>query len=116
MDYIEVTDFDAHLEYMEGFHRRYMTSKLVMSAWADMVRKLDINIIAPQHGALFSGKPMVQKFIDWCANLDCGIDLITPLFKVPADIQTAAPTDAQPAPPEDAQPAGPTRWSGRHDD
>ena len=27
MDYFEVTDFDAHLQYMEGFHRRYMTSK-----------------------------------------------------------------------------------------
>jgi flavorubredoxin len=84
MDYFEVAEFDAHLKYMEGFHRRYMTSKRVMSAWADMVRTLDIDIIAPQHGALFRGKPMVEKFIDWCANLDCGIDLITPLFKVPA--------------------------------
>ena len=46
MDYIEVTDFDAHLEYMEGFHRRYMTSKLVMSAWADMVRSLPRPIAA----------------------------------------------------------------------
>jgi flavorubredoxin len=61
-----------------------MTSKLVMSAWARMVRPLDIDIIAPQHGALFRGKPMVGKFIDWCANLECGIDLITPLFKAPA--------------------------------
>lgn len=84
MDYLEVADFDAHLKYMEGFHRRYMTSKIVMRAWAEMARRLDIDIIAPQHGALFRGKPMVKKFIDWCANLDCGIDLITPLFKLPA--------------------------------
>jgi flavorubredoxin len=83
-DYIEVADFDAHLKYMEGFHRRYMTSKQVMNAWANMVRTLDIDIIAPQHGALFRGKPMVGKFIDWCAELDCGIDLIMPLFKAPA--------------------------------
>ncbi len=82
MNYIEVADFDKHLQYMEGFHRRYMTSKIVMSAWAGMVRQLDIDIIAPQHGALFRGKPMVKKFIDWCADLECGIDLITPLFKV----------------------------------
>ena len=69
---------------MEGFHRRYMCSRRVMRAWADMVRDLDIEIIAPQHGALFRGKEMVTKFIDWCADLECGIDLITPVFKIPA--------------------------------
>jgi flavorubredoxin len=84
MDYVEVKDFDAHIPYMEGFHRRYMGSKRVMKAWADMVRPLDIDIIAPQHGAFFKGKAMVTKFIDWCADLECGVDLITPVYKVPA--------------------------------
>ena len=82
--YREVPDFDAHLRYMEGFHRRYMCSRKVMRAWADMVRGLDIEIIAPQHGALFRGKETVNRFIDWCAELECGIDLITPMFRVPA--------------------------------
>ena len=81
--YAAVSDFDAHLPYMEGFHRRYMGSNRVMKSWADMVRGLDIEIIAPQHGAYFQGKDMVGRFIDWCANLQCGIDLIAPLFKVP---------------------------------
>jgi flavorubredoxin len=84
MEYFDVPDFDTHLKYMEGFHRRYMTSKRAMSAWANMVRQLDIDIIAPQHGAVFRGKPMVKRFIDWCDNLDCGVDVITPLYKVPA--------------------------------
>lgn len=83
-DYRRVTDFDAHLRYIEGFHRRYMVSNRVMKAWADMVRTLDIDIIAPQHGAYFQGKPMVERFINWCAGLQCGVDLITPVFKVPA--------------------------------
>jgi flavorubredoxin len=82
-DYWEVTDFDAHLRYMEGFHRRYMASNTVMRSWADMVRGLDIEIIAPQHGAYFKGKDMVGRFIDWCAELQCGVDLIRPLFKIP---------------------------------
>lgn len=82
-DYWEVTDFDAHLRYMEGFHRRYMASNTVMKSWADMVRGLDIEIIAPQHGAYFKGKDMVGRFIDWCAGLQCGVDLICPLFKIP---------------------------------
>lgn len=83
IDYVAVQDFDAHLPYMEGFHRRYMAGNKAMKAWAEMVRSLDIDIIAPQHGALFKGKQMVHRFIDWCAELDCGIDLITDLFKVP---------------------------------
>lgn len=84
IDYSIVSDFDAHIPYMKGFHQRYMCSNKVMRAWADMVRGLDIEIIAPQHGALFHGKEKVRQFIDWCAELQCGVDLITPRFKAPA--------------------------------
>ena len=82
-EYRIVEDFDAHLRYMEGFHRRYMVSNRVMKAWANMVRPLDIEIIAPQHGAAFLGKDMIRRFIDWCAGLECGVDLIIPVFKRP---------------------------------
>lgn len=84
MDYFVVPDFDSHLRFMERFHQRYMVSNRVMKAWADMVRPLDIEMICPQHGALFKGKAMVGRFIEWCATLECGVDLITPFFKVPA--------------------------------
>jgi flavorubredoxin len=80
---IFVSDFDEHLPYMEGFHRRYMASNKALSAWAAMVRNLDIEIIAPQHGAIFRGAAMVARFIDWCEHLQCGVDTITDLFKVP---------------------------------
>jgi flavorubredoxin len=61
-----------------------MVANRIMRLWADMVRPLDIEIIAPQHGALFKGKEMVAQFIDWCADLECGVDLVSPLFKLPA--------------------------------
>jgi flavorubredoxin len=83
IEYSCVPDFDAHIPYMEGFHQRYMASNKVMKAWANMVRGLDIEIIAPQHGAFFKGKDMVRRFIDWCAELECGVDLIGSLFKIP---------------------------------
>jgi flavorubredoxin len=83
-DYSIVSDFDAHIPFMEAFHQRYMCSNKVMKAWADMVRDLDINIIAPQHGALFKGRENVRKFIEWCSELECGVDLIGRLFKIPA--------------------------------
>jgi flavorubredoxin len=80
----EVTDFRAHIGEMEGFHRRYMAGNAVMRAWAQMARTLDIKVIAPQHGGYFKGEDKVEQFITWCEGLECGIDLITPKFKVPA--------------------------------
>ena len=40
-----------------------------------MVRELDIEIIAPQHGAFFKGKALVERFLSWCEELSCGLDL-----------------------------------------
>lgn len=84
MHYPFVEDFDLHIPFMEAFHQRYMASNVVMKAWADMVRPLDIETIAPQHGALFTGREMVDRFIDWCADLACGVDLMEATFKVPS--------------------------------
>lgn len=79
MDYIFVEDFDDHLQYMEGFHRRYMGGNAALRAWASLIRDLDIEMIAPQHGALFKGKELVQKFISYMEQLKCGVDLIDEL-------------------------------------
>ena len=85
MGYREVPDFDAHIQYMEGFHKRYMPTQAVVKAWAAMVRQLDIEIIAPQHGALFRGKAMCTRFIDWIESIPCGIDLMAGSFKIPTN-------------------------------
>lgn len=82
-DYREVTDFDAHEPFIRGFHRRYMSGNRAMRAWAKIVRGLDIEIIAPQHGAIFRGKPMVERFVSWCENLECGVDLVDELYAQP---------------------------------
>lgn len=82
MDTRSVTDFDDHLQYMEPFHRRYMTSAAAMTAWAKMARKLDVETIAPQHGAMFSGTEMVGRFIEWADGFECGLDLIGE-FEIP---------------------------------
>jgi flavorubredoxin len=72
-----VRDFDAHLRYMEPFHRRYMVSNKVCRLWAHMVRQLEIDMIVPQHGCRFEGREMVTRFIDWVEGLQCGVDLLT---------------------------------------
>lgn len=83
MDYQVVTDFDAHVEFMEGFHRRYMASGRALRAWAAMVRELDVETIAPQHGAVFRGRELAGRFVEWCAGLQCGVDLMPERYAVP---------------------------------
>lgn len=84
MDYQNVTDFSDHVRYMKGFHERYMASGRALQCWANTVRQLDIETIAPQHGAFFKGKEMVGQFIDWCASLECGVDRLPDKFAIPA--------------------------------
>lgn len=74
--YEVVEDFEAHLQYMEAFHRRYMPSEKICRQWAAMVWGMDIKRIAPQHGAMFEGKGMVKQFIEWVAHLRCGVEFM----------------------------------------
>ncbi len=79
-----VEDFDAHVPYMEGFHKRYMPSARALKMWVNMARSLDLEIIAPQHGAQFVGRELCRRFIDWIDSLQAGLDLMADSFQVPA--------------------------------
>lgn len=83
MKYREVPDFDAHLQYMAGFHRRYMVSARALRPWVAMIRTLDVQTIAPQHGAIFRGPEMVDRFLSWCDKLECGVDVMDTIYRVP---------------------------------
>ena len=72
-----VDDFEAHIPYMESFHRRFMGSNKVLRLWVNMVRDLDIHWIVPQHGRSFQGKRIVAELLQWLEDLECGIDLLT---------------------------------------
>lgn len=71
-----VDDFNAHLPYIEYFHRRYMGSNKAARIWVDAVSRLEIQYLAPQHGPVYRGKA-VQDFLNWFRELQCGIDLMT---------------------------------------
>ena len=71
-----VQNLDAHLRYMAGFHRRYMVCNKVCRFWAQMARRLDIEMIVPQHGSRIVGKAAIARFIDWVEALSCGVDLL----------------------------------------
>jgi flavorubredoxin len=80
-----VQDFAAHLPAMAGFHRRYMASNKACRLWAQMVRRMDLAMIVPQHGRPFVGAQKVGAFLDWIEQLECGIDLLeADDYRVPA--------------------------------
>jgi len=79
-----ITTLAPHLGRMEAFHRRYMVSNKVLRHWVQMVRRLPIDMLVPQHGSPMRGAA-VGEFIDWVEKLSCGIDLMTDAhYAVPA--------------------------------
>jgi len=67
-----VEDFEEHIPSMKMFHQRWMPSNRAKNDWIKRVRKLDIEIMAPQHGRIFKGDH-VQRFLDWFEALEVGI-------------------------------------------
>lgn len=74
-----VENFDDHRKYMETFHKRYMASNEICRKWSERIKKLDIDIIAPQHGAIFRDDK-VGAFLDWFSGLKCGTDSIDEIW------------------------------------
>jgi len=75
----KVSNFKEHIEYLEGFHKRYMASYKLCRAWVKRVTQLDVKIIAPQHGFIFENED-VNAFLNWFESLACGSDLLEELY------------------------------------
>jgi len=69
-----VENFDAHVPLMEGFHRRWMGAGAARDKWVAMVRRLEVDVLAPQHGLFFRGAD-VARFLDWLEALPLGSGL-----------------------------------------
>lgn len=65
---LHVCDFDAHIRHAEGFHRRFMGSRAAVLDWCERVAALRIDMLCPQHGAIYQGAD-VMRFINWFAEL-----------------------------------------------
>ncbi len=66
-----VEDFSEHVEKMRYFHQRWMPSNRAKNDWIKRVRKLDVEMLAPQHGRIFKGDD-VERFLDWFEALSVG--------------------------------------------
>lgn len=70
-DSIFVKNFDTHIPYMEGFHKRWLPSNHAKNDLIQRLRTLDIDMMCPQHGAIFR-KEQITQFLDWLEELDVG--------------------------------------------
>jgi len=66
-----VTDFDGHIRHAEAFHRRWMGSNEAKRAWCERAAAMPIDLLCPQHGAIYRGKD-VERFINWFSELEVG--------------------------------------------
>ena len=67
-----VTDFDKHISHAKAFHQRWMGSNEAKKDWCERASKLEIDMLCPQHGAIYTGKD-VDRFINWFDELPVGI-------------------------------------------
>ena len=71
----ESWDFYADESYFlkaKQFHQEYMPSKDIFNYALDKIEKLDIDLIAPQHGSMIE-KKYISNLIKDMKNLDCGL-------------------------------------------
>ncbi len=66
--YLFVENFEKHIPLIQPFHKRYLPCSKAVQKWLKHIESLDIEVIAPQHGAIFEGEN-VAKFLEWLRNL-----------------------------------------------
>ena len=71
-----VSDFANHCQYMDGFHRRFLSCTKALRAYLARIQGLQIDAVCPQHGSIFRGDD-VKRFFDWLATLEVGFDFRT---------------------------------------
>ena len=74
-----VENFNDHIPLIKGFHARYMAANRIVRRWTEQIRRLNPRMLAPQHGAIYKDEN-VDNFLNWLAELPCGVDLIDNLF------------------------------------
>nr|WP_321267432.1 ATP-binding protein [uncultured Sulfurimonas sp.] len=63
---------ETYFDKAKQFHQEYMPSKDIFNYALSKIEKLDIELIAPQHGSIIK-KCFIKKLIEDMKNLDCGL-------------------------------------------
>lgn len=71
MNGLFVKDFDRYIRYTEDFHHCWIRSPETKRLWCECVAAMDIDMLYPQHGAIYQGAD-VERFINWFSELQVG--------------------------------------------
>ncbi|EQB39483.1 histidine kinase [Sulfurimonas hongkongensis] len=63
---------ETYFAKAKQFHQEYMPSKDIFNFALQKIEKLDLELIAPQHGSIIK-KQYIKKLIEDMKNLECGI-------------------------------------------
>ncbi|GIX41882.1 MAG: hypothetical protein KatS3mg129_1615 [Leptospiraceae bacterium] len=63
---------ENYFKHIEGFHMAYMPSKDILNYALRKIEKLDIELIAPQHGSIIK-KEFIKPLIDKMKEMECGL-------------------------------------------
>jgi flavorubredoxin len=74
-----VEDFKLHIVSMDLFHIDYMASNRATKGFAYKLDNKVIKAILPQHGSIIDSDN-VSNAIDYLIDLQCGLDLIYPIY------------------------------------
>jgi diguanylate cyclase (GGDEF)-like protein len=72
-DSISLFAEDNYMEAMLTFHEHYMPGNEIIRPVMELLLKLDIKTIAPQHGSIITHNP--RKYIEALRDLECGLFL-----------------------------------------
>ncbi len=81
--YTYVERFEDHVQYIEGFHKRYLPSARPVQLLLDSIRDLDIKVFAPQHGAIYRGSEVIGGLFDYLSGLHCGFEAMSDVYRIP---------------------------------
>ncbi|MCB9494152.1 MAG: diguanylate cyclase [Desulfobacteraceae bacterium] len=71
-----IAEDESYFESMRPFHEHYMPSREILFHAVSKFEKLDVKLIAPQHGSIIPEK-LINFIYNRLKNLDCGLFLLT---------------------------------------
>ncbi len=68
--------FQDHIEFMDFFHKEYMSSNRATRNFLAKLKNKPLDAIFPQHGSIITGKENIQSALRYIRDLKCGVDFI----------------------------------------
>jgi flavorubredoxin len=73
-DLVMQGDFKDYIEFMDFFHKKYISSNKASKSFLAKLKDKKIDAIFPQHGSIITGRKNIKNALRYIRDLKCGID------------------------------------------